>query len=259
VAAYLRLKEARALAVTEADRARQAAAEEAKWRRQAEREALLAGLTLHANGADMDQLVTSSMPGMMREQYFQRRVEHWTNALSVAQSALEGYNDDREIRMMALQIMGAHARARFKAGHTAEAREAAIEWLSESTDTNAWYHGNVVHDANVLLGRIALGEGSPAAAGEYLLQAGETPGSPQLNSFGPDLSLARELLESGSSEVVLNYLDRVEEFWGRRYGGEGTDVTDESKNAGRLEKWRKEIVAGRIPEDPKWLNLEAGR
>jgi len=38
-----------------------------------------------------------------------------------------------------------------------------------------------------------LKEGKVEDAKHYLLEAGKTPGSPQLNSFGPDMSLAEEL------------------------------------------------------------------
>jgi hypothetical protein len=48
------------------------------------------------------------------------------------------------------------------------------------------------------------------------------------------MSLAKDLLEKGEKDVVLQYLDLVNSFWsmGR------TDIA----------KWKEEIKAGRIPD-----------
>jgi hypothetical protein len=43
--------------------------------------------------------------------------------------------------------------------------------------------------------------------------SGNTPGSPQLNSFGPDMTLAKELLELGEQEAVMAYLKACSIFW----------------------------------------------
>ena len=43
--------------------------------------------------------------------------------------------------------------------------------------------------------------------------AGRTPGSPQLNSFGPNMLLAKELLEKGEREKVLVYFALCAKFW----------------------------------------------
>jgi len=55
-------------------------------------------------------------------------------------------------------------------------------------------------------GRSALHGGHLEGARSCLLAAGHTPGSPQLNSFGPSMSFAREMLEAGEREPVLEYL-----------------------------------------------------
>jgi hypothetical protein len=260
---YVRLKESRVLAesrletaMLERQRAEEAVERETAQRRLAERNALLAQLTLMAVGAQNDQMVAPNLRGPMREQFFQRRLDHWTNAVSEARSALDAHGGDDEIQMLALQILGAHARALFNAGATREAGEAAREWLSENTDTDAWYFGNVIHDANLLLGRIALSANSPDQAGQFLLRSADTPGSPQLNSFGPNLILARELVEAGQTEIVLRYLDRIAEFWGHPYrvNGEGPP---EGRNAEVIEVWKATIADGRIPDHPKWLDLES--
>ena len=76
-----------------------------------------------------------------------------------------------------------------------------------------WNYGNAIHDGNMVLGLVALRQGSVANAKQYLLESGKTTGSPQLNSFGPDFTLARELLQKGERETVLEYLSLCRVFW----------------------------------------------
>ena len=71
-------------------------------------------------------------------------------------------------------------------------------------------------------------------AAEYLLKAGATSGSPQLDSFGPNMSLAKELLEKDQREPVLLYFELCRKFW--EMGGE------------RLDRWTKEVNAGITPD-----------
>jgi hypothetical protein len=97
-----------------------------------------------------------------------------------------------------------------------------------------WNHGNVVQDANQVLGRIALKAGDVAEAKRRLMASADSQGSPQMNSFGPNLRLAKELLEKGERETVLEYLRRCRSFW--KLGGE------------RLDRWEKEIRSGMVPE-----------
>jgi tetratricopeptide (TPR) repeat protein len=97
-----------------------------------------------------------------------------------------------------------------------------------------WNYGNAIHNGNLILGRIALQSPDLQRAGEYLLKAGETPGSPQLDSFGPDMSLAKELLETGQRSVVIKYFDLCARFW-----ESGQD---------RLRRWRVDVEQGRVPD-----------
>ena len=62
---------------------------------------------------------------------------------------------------------------------------------------NDWNYGNAIEDANQVLGRIALSKDEVAEAKKRLLASAGSHGSPQLNSFGPDFRLARELAEKG--------------------------------------------------------------
>lgn len=97
-----------------------------------------------------------------------------------------------------------------------------------------WNYGNAVQDANLVLGRIAVREGRLDDAKRYLLAAGNSPGSPQMNTFGPNMSLAKDLLEKGEKEVVLEYFELCRQFW--------------EMNNGKLDKWSKEAKEGKIPD-----------
>jgi hypothetical protein len=106
--------------------------------------------------------------------------------------------------------------------------------LASARATDAWDTGNRIHQANIMMGRSALRGGDLARARSCLLAAGRTPGSPQLDSFGPSMSFAREMLEAGESETVLEYLQCCRSFW--------------KADQGRLDHWTQEIKEGRIPD-----------
>jgi hypothetical protein len=96
-----------------------------------------------------------------------------------------------------------------------------------------WNYGNAVHKINIVAGRIALQEGELEEAKKYLILAGKTKGSPQLNSFGPNMTLAKELLEKGQREVVLQYFDLCSVFWKSEF----RDINE----------WREIVLKGGIP------------
>jgi len=76
-----------------------------------------------------------------------------------------------------------------------------------------WNYGNAIFHGNYYLGSLSFEEGKLDMACHYLLEAAKTPGSPQLNSFGPDIELARQLLGKGKKEEVLTYLKSCQVFW----------------------------------------------
>lgn len=91
-----------------------------------------------------------------------------------------------------------------------------------------------MHDGNFVLGRIAVQEGQIDEAKRYLLEAGKSTGSPVLNTFGPNMSLARDLLLNGERETVLQYFELCGKFWSN-----GTE---------RLALWTEDVKAGRMPD-----------
>jgi hypothetical protein len=97
-----------------------------------------------------------------------------------------------------------------------------------------WNYGNAVHKGHLALGWVRLQEGDIEGAKHRLLEAGRTVGSAQLNTFGPNMSLAAELLRRGESEAVLEYLRLCREFW-------------EMGNK-QLDYWQWQIRSGQEPD-----------
>lgn len=131
--------------------------------------------------------------------------------------------------------LGHAAKESLNQGHDAEAKSLAeeLERLAPQYAKD-WNYGNAVQDFNIVLGRLALKAGDVEAAKKHLLAAGGSPGSPQMNSFGPNMTLARDLLAKGEKKVVLEYFDLCKKFW--------------KLENGKLEEWRKDIEAGRVPD-----------
>jgi TonB family protein len=113
------------------------------------------------------------------------------------------------------------AKAALAAGALDKASLYANELLS-SAQAGDWNDGNAVHDGNMVRGLVALRSGNVEQAAKDLVEAGKTKGSPQLNSFGPNMTLASELLEKGQRDAVLEYLTLCKKFWSR--GGARLDV-----------------------------------
>lgn len=165
-------------------------------------------------------LDTHGRSGESRTQQASQSLEQLEAALAVA--------DDARRHAMLAQT----AKAAFEAGDLDRARSYALELL-EATDESNWNFGNAVHHGNLILGRLALNSGDVELAKLHLIKAGETPGSPQLNSFGPNMTLAKELLEKEERQSVLDYLALCGKFW---------------RNHDQLEAWAGEVATGRIPD-----------
>jgi TonB family protein len=97
-----------------------------------------------------------------------------------------------------------------------------------------WNYGNALHDGHTVLGRLALRQGDMAAAREQLLASARTPGSPQLRSIGPTMRLAKDLLDKGEKDAVIEYLTLCGNFW----------VT----GALNLSAWSQALRDGRTPD-----------
>ncbi|HEY3045538.1 MAG TPA: hypothetical protein VGJ39_16020 [Vicinamibacterales bacterium] len=127
------------------------------------------------------------------------------------------------------------AKAAFEVGKTTEAAEFAQQILTLAPRfRDDWNYGNAIHDGHMVLGRVALRNDDVDAAERELLAAGATPGSPQLDSFGPNVSLARDLLEKKQVNTVIEYFQLCAKFW---------ELED-----GRLTRWTVVAKAGEMPD-----------
>jgi hypothetical protein len=126
------------------------------------------------------------------------------------------------------------AKEGFAAGKIEEARNHATNLLgfAATCRTNVLY-GSAIQDGNIVLGRIALQKDRVEEAKRRLIEAGKAPSSPVRKTFGPNMSLAKELLERKEKDVVLEYLTLCRKFWVHDFG--------------KLDTWEEEIKAGEIP------------
>ena len=162
--------------------------------------------------------------------------------------------DSKELQH-SLHQLGEHvALASLEAGlDFAAVKSFAEAALANNKNTKSWNYCNTIFKEHSLLGRVALREGKLDVAKKHLLAAGHTPGSPQLNTFGPDYVLARELAEKGERDTVITFLDLVASFWANP--DEKTEANSErvtSEKLKQLESWKKQLRAGKVPDHPKW-------
>jgi hypothetical protein len=96
-------------------------------------------------------------------------------------------------------------------------------------------YGNAIFYGNMVLGRVVLSRDHKVdSAKSYLLAAGRTRGSPQLNSFGPNMSLAKDLLLAGERDTVLEFFTSCRAFW--------------KMGPTKLDEWTAAVKSGRVPD-----------
>jgi hypothetical protein len=166
------------------------------------------------------KLYTGSFPSLSLQGISQQHYKRAMNDLKTAKT--------EENRFYALD---AAAKESFVTGKIEEARNYAQELMTLLPKYKGdWNYGNAIQDANLVLGRIAMREVNAEAAKKYLIAAGKSPGSPQMDSFGPNMTLAKDLLEKGERDTVLEYFMLCRKFWKMDYG--------------KLDKWMHEVMDG---------------
>ena len=174
---------------------------------------------------------------LARLEYLRRKRLADNEQAEASRRALELLEEARPV-MTEAQLyprLGFFARAAYGAGEMARAGEYATLLLDAADgQEDGWNYGNALHQGHTTLGLVALARGDRAEALRRLRLSAETPGSPQLNSFGPSFKLASELLALGERDAVLGYLDRCGEFW--------------AGSRGKLESYVAAISAGETPD-----------
>lgn len=106
---------------------------------------------------------------------------------------------------------------------------------------DSWNYGNAIHDANIVLGMVELNNQNTNEAKKYLIKAGYTSGSPQMNSYGPNLMLAQALIDVNEKSVVVEYFTLVKNFW--------------KNDDGRLDNWIETLNSGGKPYLKDYLDI----
>jgi tetratricopeptide (TPR) repeat protein len=140
--------------------------------------------------------------------------------------------DTPEKRFYAL---GAAAKECFAAGRIEDAEKYAQELMAllPSFQANREF-GGAMSDANLVLGRIVVRKGNVEEAKRYLLAAGQSPTTPQLENYGPNMNLAKDLLAKGERQVVLNYFVLCRKFW--------------LNGGAQLDQWSQQVRDGNTPD-----------
>jgi beta-lactamase regulating signal transducer with metallopeptidase domain len=174
-----------------------------------------------------------------------------------------------QLRGRSLQVQAAtgqpattaeRAKAALESGDTKSATKYALQMLAKNTNTKDWNYGNIIHGANQILGLAALRERRTTDAKSYLIAAGRSTGSPQLNTFGPDMVLAQELLDRGEKDVVIQYLNLTARFWAhtsdadlarlekRHPGYTARAVRMNLDTQKKIDGWKQQILADQKPQ-----------
>ena len=129
----------------------------------------------------------------------------------------------------------------FEAGQIEKAESYALQVMAYIEDLPEEARNRpteMIHYTNLVLGRIALRRGDIDSAKEHLLAAGRLSAEWAggiLDTFGPNMTLAKELLERGEREVVIEYLELCRTFW-------------KSHGERLLNQWIDEIKSGDMPQ-----------
>src|SRR5258708_155747 len=152
-----------------------------------------------------------------------------SDAMSAYERALARTTDDSRKTSLKQDA----ARMAFEAGAYDKAKSYAEQALKDGSIYRfaTGIDEDSIHHARIVLGRLALHRGSVSKAKEYLLLAAKTTGSGPLDSFGPNMQLAKDLLEKGERQTVLQYFELCGKFWKRN----------------ELKDWANQVRAGEAP------------
>ncbi len=122
------------------------------------------------------------------------------------------------------------------------AQEALKNWPSGSGGGTIWSGGKMISPETDYLfyfgyftkGMVALKKGDTDKAVEFLLKSAEAYRFSGSLSNGPNMSLAKALLEAGQKDAVIEFLEKCGKVW--------------QVDQGKSEKWIAEIKDGKTPD-----------
>ena len=140
--------------------------------------------------------------------------------------------DSDEMKFYAL---GGAAKECFAAGKIDDAQKHAEELMAllPGFRQNREY-GGALCDANLVLGRVAVHKGNLEDAKRYLIAAAQSPATPDLVNNGPNMSLAKDLLEKGEKQAVLDYFELCRKLW--------------TNGGAQLDQWSQQVRDGKTPD-----------
>jgi tetratricopeptide (TPR) repeat protein len=181
-------------------------------------------------------------PEAVASQNAGKQAEVWSYAPAMQQSASNNFV--RAIDKLAKAkseferyiALGNAAKSDFVFGNFEDARSYARQLLAldESFKSEPSRDGQAVYDGNLVLGRLAVQEDRLDEAKQYSSESGTSTGSAVLGTFGPNMSLARDLLESGERDAVLEFFEQCRKFW--------------TSGNQKLTLWSEDVKAGRMPD-----------
>jgi tetratricopeptide (TPR) repeat protein len=148
---------------------------------------------------------------------------------SAADAAADAYNRVLELtrsREARATLAGDMAEAEFKVGNFDGAAALARIQLG-TTDPAAGQRGNTI------LGRVALRDGDIEQSKHYLIESSKPSALRRASLYAPSMTLAKELLQQGEKDAVIEYLENCLALW------------PDGRSA--LQSWITDIRNGKIP------------
>jgi hypothetical protein len=87
------------------------------------------------------------------------------------------------------------------------------QWSENAIEGHPVMYGDTVFMRHTYNGLIALDKGDVELAKRELLMSGKSPKSAMFGSVGPNMALAKRLLEAGEKETVFRFFDYCKNFW----------------------------------------------
>lgn len=210
---------------------------------------MMDGLTLQPDEYQYPLLVSQmyeQMPEEVINETPEQHLERIKNELDAGRIALALLKTERSdnrdsSRMFLLKKL---PQAAFELNRYDEARSLATELILDfGQSASAYGYDDAAHIGNIILGRVALKQKDINAAKEYLLIAIRAPLRREKSWLGEiDTTLAKELLEAGEKETVIEYLKLCEGL---------SNLTTEKKlfenQSTKLKLWQEQIRQGKTP------------